>query len=268
MDYDYGKKLPWANTVLLIIVVGLAIAILVYTLKCASSSALSPAAKENMQGGRNKVFNALKENACGGLGGCGSGPTSGRVIDGNDYANQFSGNAFNPNAKLNCPPKPIPEAFHPYSSGAATYKLASQAYNSNYPDETSPNSLDAQAKYGCAQDVHLAPNNCDYSLNTDSLMPGSWREGTQCPDGSDPNSQWAKYSPSRDSYMRYITASSAARLGVNTRNASSRIVGLPLLLRSSTTTPLSHSQFAFNGSSLRDDVLADSTGIYPGAVTC
>src|SRR5690606_27240670 len=82
------------------------------------------------------VFNALREGACGGPGGCqgGSGAAN-RVIDGQDYANRVAGGAFHPNAQPNCPSRPVPEAFHPYTTGGApTYKYASQAFNAAYPD--------------------------------------------------------------------------------------------------------------------------------------
>lgn len=201
-------------------------------------------------------------------------PTTGRVIDGNDFANQYNGSAFHPNARPNCPSVAVPEAWKPFSTGGGpSYGVGSSAYNANYPDETSPNSLAAQATYGCAPDnmdnKSAVGGGCgSYALNADSLMPGSWRSDTQCPDGTDPNSQWTKYAPSRDAYFRYVTAAGSARLGVNTRDPASRITGTPLLLRSSTVTPLSHTSIPFGGSSLRDDVIAQASSFYPSSISC
>jgi hypothetical protein len=99
-------------------------------------------------------------------------------------------------------------------------------------------------------------------------MPGSWRDGDKCPDGSDPNSQWAKYAPTKDAYWRYVTAAGSARTAVNTR-IPWRIVGQPLLLRPGTATPLTHSWATpFGESSLRQDVLANSSGVYPQWNAC
>lgn len=271
----FTKNSPVINTVLLVITLVVAVVALTYSIqnnKDLNNCSNSPSTKERMTGGRwqgKQVINALKEKACGGSG-CGIGPTSGRPVDGQDYANQFSGNSFAPNGKLNCPPTPLPEAHHPWSSGGPTSKIASAAYNANYPDETDPHALTAKAKYGCAPDNDSNAGDCDYSLNADSLLPSSWREGTDCPgDSVPPNSLWAKYSPTKDAYYRSISASGSARLSVNTRSPLSRITGPnPLLLRSSVSVPLSSTQIPWNDSEFRLSAIANSTGMYPGEINC
>lgn len=193
--------------------------------------------------------------------------TAQAVVDGYDAANtQYAGAA-----QSQCAPVAVAEASHPYTSGASgAPKMVSQAtvYSSAYPDETADVSLAGKTTYSCAPDVTNV-GGCDYALNPDNLMPGSWREGVGCSDGTDPNSQWAKYHPTRDRYYRYITAAGSARLGANTRSSLRKVTGIPNYLRSATSTPVSNSaQFVFNGSSFRDQVLFDVSGQFPQPHGC
>lgn len=254
---------PTANTILLVIVLVVAIVALVYSVKNHDSldDLEHPKKKESMTGGP-VVVNALRETACSG-GGCADSGATTRPVDGSDYSNRIQPNTSYPNGRITCPSAPTTEPHHAYvNDGAPTYKLASQSYASTYPQEIDPHALDGQAN-NCAPDAVTSDSNCSYNLNSDSLMPGSWRDETQCPDGSDPNSQWAKYSVAKEKFYNYLTASSAARLGVNTRTASSRITGLPLLLRSSTITPVTSKSVPFNGSSLAADAFYNTYGFYP-----
>lgn len=193
----------------------------------------------------------------------------GAVTDGSDYSRATTaGHAQY--QQPGCGAAAIPEphgGMISAASGQPTYKHTSQAYHADYPDNTDPHSLAPKEKYGCAPDYNNT-GNCDYSLNPDNLMPASWRDDTNCPDGSDPNSLWAKYAPTKDAYWRYVTAAGSARLSVNTR-IPWRIVGTPLLLRSGVSVPLTHSQVTpFNGSSWRDDIVSDSLGYYPQDLSC
>ena len=257
---------PGANTILLVIVLAVAVVALVYSVKNNETLDDLDKKKEKM-GNRPRVVNALKEGACGGS--CsGSGAVNG-VRDGNDFINASSRAYDYPNAAAPVCDVPQVEPHHPYSESGTGGQVALR-YSGNYPDETDEHSLDARKKDGCSRDPMQQGNpngsastgeNCDYSLNSDSLMPGSWREGAQCPDGSDPNSQWAKYAPAKEQYNRYIMASSAARLGVNTRTGLTRITGPnPLLLRSSVAVPISNNHVLFNDSGFRLDAAAQGNG--------
>lgn len=188
------------------------------------------------------------------------------VNDGNDSAN----NQYNGKAQSQCPPPLVPESAHSYRSSsvsAPSMLPSSMAIAGSFPDETASVSLAGKTTYSCAPDVTNA-GGCDYALNPDNLMPGSWRAGVGCSDGTDPNSQWAKYHPTREKYYRYITAAGSARLGVVTRAANNKILGVPLLLRSATATPLSDTQVTFNDSPLRQDTLFNALGHYPGSYHC
>ena len=137
---------------------------------------------------------------------------------------------------------------------------SASTYASAYADETAAQSLAGKTTYSCAPDVATA-GGCDYAINPDSLLPGSWREGVGCDSGTDPNSQWAKYHPTRNKYYRYITAAGSARLGVNTRSPLRKILGTQNYLRSATSTPITASNIAlFNASSYRDQAIFDATG--------
>jgi hypothetical protein len=184
-----------------------------------------------------------------------------KVLDGHDASNALTSGS----AQSQCPPQAVAEAYNPHlSSSSSSPKMlnTAAAYASSYADETAANSLAGKVTYSCAPDV-AAAGGCDYALNPDNLMPGSWRAGVGCSDGTDPNSQWAKYHPTRDKYYRYITAAASARLGVITRAPNSKILGIPLLIRSGTSTPISSTDILFNNSSLRAQAIFDSVGSYP-----
>jgi len=216
--------------------------------------------KEDIDDLEDNTKRSPAENFCGG---------TNHVQDGYDSAH----NTTNGHAQANggqCGNVAVPEPHNPAvygSSSQPSYTHSSQAYHADYPDGTDAHSLAGKNQYGCAPDNNNT-GNCDYAMNPDNLMPGSWRDGTDCPDGSDPNSQWAKYAPTKEAYWRYITAAGSARLGVNTR-IPWRIVGTPLLLRSGVSVPITHSELTpFNGSSWRQDILADSLGYYPQDLNC
>jgi hypothetical protein len=184
-----------------------------------------------------------------------------KVYDGNDAANALMGGA----AQNTCAPVAIAEPAHPNTSsfGGPSMQNAAIANAAAYPDETAANSLAGKVTYSCAPDITNV-GGCDYAINPDNLMPGSWREGVSCSDGTDPNSQWAKYHPTRDKYYRYITAAGSARLGAGERNNNRRkVIGLQNSLRSATVTSITPGNISpFNDSSARLQVIFDSHGHY------
>ena len=190
-----------------------------------------------------------------------------KVYDGMDAANKINGGA----AQSQCGPIATAEPAHPHLSsysGAPSMYNAALAHSTAYPDDTAAQSLAGKTTYSCAPDVTNA-GGCDYAINPDNLMPGSWREGVSCSDGTDPNSQWAKYHPTRDKYYRYITAAGSARLGANTRSSSRKVLGLQNPLRSGTSTPITNTQISpFMESSLRSEALFATVGHYPVASHC
>ena len=190
-----------------------------------------------------------------------------KVYDGMDAANKINGGA----AQSQCGPIATAEPAHPNLSsysGAPSMYNAALANSTAYPDDTAAQSLAGKTTYSCAPDVTNA-GGCDYAINPDNLMPGSWREGVSCSDGTDPNSQWAKYHPTRDKYYRYITAAGSARLGANTRSSSRKVLGLQNPLRSGTSTPITDTMITpFSESSLRSEALFASVGHYPVASHC
>ena len=190
-----------------------------------------------------------------------------KVYDGMDAANQINGGA----AQSQCGPIATAEPAHPNLStysGAPSMYNAALANSTAYPDDTAAQSLAGKTTYSCAPDITNA-GGCDYAINPDNLMPGSWREGVSCSDGTDPNSQWAKYHPTRDKYYRYITAAGSARLGANTRSTSRKVLGLQNPLRSGTSTPITNTMITpFMESSLRSEALFASVGHYPVSSHC
>jgi hypothetical protein len=182
--------------------------------------------------------------------------------DGNDTSNDL----YSGSAQSQCKPAAVAEAYHPHASaasGAPRMVPSASTYSSAYADETASNSLAGKTTYSCAPDVATA-GGCDYAINPDNLMPGSWREGVSCGDGTDPNSQWAKYHPTREKYNRYITAAGSARLGVMTRSPLRKILGTQNFLRSATSTPLSTTEASpFMASSHRDQAIFSAVGQYP-----
>ena len=196
-----------------------------------------------------------------------NGGNTNKVYDGNDAANKINGGA----AQSTCNPIATAEPAHPNLSsfsGAPSMYNAAVANSASYPDSTAAQSLAGKTTYSCAPDITNV-GGCDYAINPDNLMPGSWREGVSCSDGTDPNSQWAKYHPTRDKYYRYITAAGSARLGANTRSSSRKILGLQNPLRSGTSTPITNTVVApFHDSSLRAQAIFDSVGSYPESSHC
>lgn len=268
------------NTVLLIGVAVIAIVALVYAVKeyNSHSSAPSPAPKvEKMTtkpqqlAGRDKYadFDADPEtlkrlrtdDVSGNWWDNNNGGPRTKVPDGNDVANTlYSGAAQN-----TCNPGAIAEPAHPNSSGFGGPSAfgAAAANASAYADETAANSLAGKVTYSCAPDITNA-GGCDYAINPDNLMPGSWREGVSCSDGTDPNSQWAKYHPTRDKYYRYITAAGSARLGAGERMSNlRRVTGLNNSLRRGVVNAITPgSATPFGDSSARLQAVYDSVGNY------
>lgn len=150
---------------------------------------------------------------------------------------------------------PEPAAYYPYSGGQGA-----AAYDAAYPNEEDMSSLFPR---GCPTSQQAG-----YQLNVNSLMPAAWRSNTSCSDAALDGSQWTKYAPSKEAFDRYITAQGSARLSLNTRNPSSRIVGIPDLLRQPPPQPLSAENIVFNDSSMRLDNVFRAMGSYPSSTAC
>jgi hypothetical protein len=253
----------------------LAVTALIYSVKNNKSSS------DNQQTGSNKNKGGIRSNFSNNAGAdvnpysmrgkndwnSNTGGDMNKVYDGNDAANKINGGA----AQSTCAPVATAEPAHPNLSsfsGAPSMYNAAVANSASYPDNTASQSLAGKTTYSCAPDITNV-GGCDYAINPDNLMPGSWREGVSCSDGTDPNSQWAKYHPTRDKYYRYITAAGSARLGANTRSSSRKILGLQNPLRSGTSTPITNTVVApFHDSSLRAQAIFDSVGSYPESSHC
>lgn len=108
-------------------------------------------------------------------------------------------------------------------------------------------------------------------ISLNALMPASWKPAAPVlggpvvgpPIGLD--ADWCKYAPTKEAFQRYVTASGASRLAVNSRGNGplSRQIGQSSLLRSAPAVPLSAADIPFGGSSARQDLIAGATGIYP-----
>ncbi len=133
-----------------------------------------------------------------------------------------------------------PEAYHAKNS-LGQGNVA--AFGANYPNETNPmgDLQSSKGQTGCMGGS--APQYTGFGLS--NLMPGGstqWREAG-CPTGTDPADQWANYSVNRNAYERYIIASGSARLGINTRDKSAKIIGLTNLFRSTPSVPLNTASY-------------------------
>ena len=267
------------NTIFLAAALGVAIAALVYAIKNRNEindieHSMSQGAKagfannqKSRQGGRNININDYVQPGDPSPGDWWTNNGNNNVKDGADASNAL----YNNKAQSQCGAAAIAEPYHAHTVagiGAPKMVPSASSYASTYADETAANSLAGKTTYSCAPDV-AAAGGCDYAINPDNLMPGSWREGVGCGDGTDPNSQWAKYHPTRDKYYRYITAAGSARLGVNTRSPLRKILGIQSDLRSPTSTPLSTIQTTpFNMSSQQADFIYSAVGSFPHDITC
>lgn len=113
------------------------------------------------------------------------------------------------------------------------------------------------------------------SFEISSLMPSNWRNGPLMPQGSGPcgasqSSQeiWAKYSPSKEAFDRYLTAQGASRLGISTRSAYGRIQGQRNLLLQGANVPVSSHAVVFNDSDARQSTYWNATGAWPSVTDC
>jgi len=159
-------------------------------------------------------------------------------------------------ARQACPTSPEPAAYYPYqgSQGAA-------AFDSAYPNEEDMSSL---APRGCPSSQQAG-----YALNVNSLMPASWRSNTGCTaTQSMDGSTWAKYSPTKEAFDRYITAQGSARLSLTTRSSQGRITGIPDLLRASPPMPLSSDEIPFFDAENRQNAVFQALGRFPMSTAC
>ena len=192
-------------------------------------------------------------------------------ISGNDYAQSHQ---TSPDYKLN---------------EAASYERMKQQQFSeqgNVDEQYAPNAYkpyDVSHSYANAnvqnfpemeENSQQYPRGCQsteiggYELNVDSLMPSGWKSKSLATSEASDNGNWTKFAPSKQSFNRYITAAGSARLAMNTRNALSRNVGIPLLIRSGVRTPISTEQVLFGDSSFRQDEVFNATGVHPKNTHC
>jgi hypothetical protein len=162
-----------------------------------------------------------------------------------------------------CANVPEVKPFLPHNAYATgSPQMINNASNNSYPypDETVPQSLIAKPIPGCdGVPLDTNPN----PMNLDNLVPASWRSDYKAdPSEPDVDSQWTKFGPTKAQFYRYRTAAGSARLGVNTRNSLSKIIGQQNLLRQATMTPLSTTNIPWHESSHRADFVASVTNNY------
>lgn len=107
------------------------------------------------------------------------------------------------------------------------------------------------------------------NMQIDKLMPSSWRSAANqsCGDASRDDSEWAKWSPTRQKFENFVTASGASRMALSTRDRNPT-GGIRNLLRSSPPVGLSGQSITFNDSDARMNIIFNATGIYPSTTTC
>lgn len=173
--------------------------------------------------------------------------------------------------------------YEPYGANGGDNQGGADAYDNNFPTQE-----DEAARYpknpgndsGAGSDSSVcAPyghSKHGYNLSVNHLMPASWQGGTKaCGAESEDTTQWAAYSPSKESFDKYITTAGSARLAVNTRSSSARQIGLPNLIKDavqghsgSAPVPIGAEAVLFNDSDLRQTAIYNSVGKYPEMTWC
>lgn len=125
--------------------------------------------------------------------------------------------------------RPIPVANYP--------TFAANFYDTNQQSEWNQS-------YACPSNMNL---------NRSSLMPATWDNMAAAQSmSSDPNSDWAKYAPTKEGVQRYISSSATARFGIIDRSPLGSRIGQPNLLRSQPPPALTMGEGSwFNNSSYR-----------------
>jgi hypothetical protein len=107
-----------------------------------------------------------------------------------------------------------------------------------------------------------------------NLMPGSWNSGTDKSDcTTEDSSEFARFSVSPKALKKSEDIRGFMRLWEETRSPSGRITGQISLLRNAVTPlknpiPIGDTQFTFNDSQGRQDLIAAAVGDYPTDTSC
>lgn len=130
------------------------------------------------------------------------------------------------------------------------------AYRNNYPNSGVGDSV-------ISRDPFAVQN-----LRRDSHMPISWRDNAPCGSLAGDDTLFGKWAPTKAAYDNYITASGSARLSLNTRIKNPAGFNPWAGIRSQPPMPISGTAILFNDASLRQDLIYNSTGVYPTAGMC
>jgi hypothetical protein len=130
------------------------------------------------------------------------------------------------------------------------------AYRNNYPNSGVGDSV-------ISRDPFAVQN-----LRRDSHMPISWRDNAPCGALAGDDTLFGKWAPTKAAYDNYITASGSARLSLNTRIKNPAGFNPWAGIRSQPPIPISGTAILFNDSSLRQDLIYNSTGVYPTSGMC
>lgn len=154
------------------------------------------------------------------------------------------------------------------NGGGGRYALApsTSAYMGDYPDES-----DSKNNRFPMLHQEEGRGETDDLLDVNKLMPSSWRteDTLACAPGErEDEAEWTRYAPSKESFNKYITSAGSARLGLVTRSAMSRQVGLSNPLRPGVAVPLGAYQSDFLDTDLRQSMIYDATGMYPESTSC
>jgi hypothetical protein len=109
--------------------------------------------------------------------------------------------------------------------------------------------------------------------NLSNLMPGSWSGKPTDDCAKDDSSEFARFSVSPKAMKKSEELRGFMRLYEETRSPSGRITGQVSLLRNAVTPlknpiPIGDTQFTFNDSQGRQDLIAAAMGDYPSDTSC
>lgn len=130
------------------------------------------------------------------------------------------------------------------------------AYRNNYPNSGVGDSV-------ISRDPFASQN-----LRRDSHLPISWRDNAPCGSMAGDYTLFGKWAPTKAAYDNYITASGSSRLSLNTRIKNPAGFNPWAGIRSQPPMPISGTAILFNDCSLRQDLIYNSTGVYPTAGMC
>lgn len=130
------------------------------------------------------------------------------------------------------------------------------AYRNNYPNSGVGDSV-------ISRDPFAVQN-----LRRDTHMPISWRDNAPCGSLAGDDTLFGKWAPTKAAYDNYITASGSARLSLNTRVKNPAGFNPWAGIRTQPPIPISGTAILFNDCSLRQDLIYNSTGVYPTAGMC